>query len=95
MPIIKETKYLAFQWYMVKGRKTPVIDVLSRSGSTLLGRIKWYGPWRQFAFYPNSEKETIFNRECLNTINEVISELMEQRKQARQRDKFIGVGGEN
>lgn len=31
-----------------------------------IGQIKWYGPWRQYCFFPNSN--TIWNAECLEDV---------------------------
>ena len=46
--------------------KSVVIGVYSQSSNVLLGKVKWYGPWRQYCFYP--EPDTIFNTECLGEI---------------------------
>lgn len=47
-------------------RKTDVWDVVATRSGELLGTIKWFGRWRQYAFFPRSQ--TIFNPECLDTI---------------------------
>lgn len=44
----------------------------------ILGRIQWYSPWRQYTFSP--AYPTVWNKDCLNTINEFIINLMEERK---------------
>ena len=62
----RETKYLLFQETPSAG-KTRQWHVRSKSSGTLLGRIKWYGPWRQFVFFP--EPTTLFNIGCLADIN--------------------------
>ena len=59
------SKYLEFQ-FLEKKPKTKVIGVYSKRSGDRLGIIKWYGAWRQYAFYP--EYETLFNTECLNDI---------------------------
>lgn len=80
--MIAQTKYLEFaKQPKRRTQKTWIVDVTSRSGGMLLGQIKWYGAWRQFAFYPNPERVTIFNVECMNDICEVIQELMAERGQ--------------
>lgn len=66
------SEYLEFS-LIEKKPKTKVIGVCSRKGSNSLGIIKWYGPWRQYAFFP--EGETIFNVGCLNDIITHIREL--------------------
>jgi hypothetical protein len=35
-------------------------------GARPLGRIKWFAPWRKYAFPPSSE--TVFEEDCLREI---------------------------
>jgi len=79
---MKESKYLE---YFKAGHtgKTEVHDVLSKSSGAILGHIKWYGPWRQYCFWPCPQ--TIFNPDCLNHINGFIAELMAERKRMKDR----------
>jgi hypothetical protein len=74
---MKESKYLKFTKIDSKG-KTEIYNVISKNHEYSLGIIKWYSSWRQYCFYP--EKETIFNKDCLNVIEEFIIELMNKRK---------------
>ena len=60
--INKESKYLIFTTIEIKP-KTRVIKVESRLHGDRLGIIKWFGPWRQYAFFP--EAAVIFNKTCL------------------------------
>jgi hypothetical protein len=39
----------------------------------MLGIIKWFGRWRQYAFFPDNG--TVYNVECLNDITIHIKEL--------------------
>lgn len=61
----------------IKGT-TSVWHVRSNSSGAVLSQIKWYGPWRQYCLYtfPNS----IFNKGCLEDINDFITQLMDLRK---------------
>ncbi len=60
---LRPTEYLSFEQTDNPGRKTGVWIVRSiRSGATL-GTIRWYGPWRQYCFWPTTA--TIFNTDCL------------------------------
>jgi len=59
------SKYLEFK-LLERKPKTSVIDVISKLHGYRLGIIKWFGRWRQYAFFP--EDGTIFNVECLNDI---------------------------
>lgn len=58
--------------------KTKIVGIWSKKSDDRLGLIKWYGPWRQYAFFP--ENNTIFNTECLNDIQIRIKTMMEERK---------------
>lgn len=46
--------------------KTKVWNIISRGSGRLLGQIRWYGPWRQYCFYPTAE--TLFNVGCMGDI---------------------------
>jgi hypothetical protein len=59
------SKYLEFS-LIEKKPKTKVIGVWSKKSANRLGIIKWFGRWRQYAFFP--ETGTVFNTECLNDI---------------------------
>lgn len=58
--------------------KTSVFDVINIKSGDRLGIIKWYGPWRQYCFFPH--EETIFNMDCMRYIIDYIQNLMEARK---------------
>ncbi len=72
-----ESKYLEFDWIGHTG-KTDIWNVLSKSSGYILGQIKWYGAWRQYCFWPSPK--TIFNPQCMEDINQVIKQLMEDRR---------------
>lgn len=80
MEAIKTTKYLRFDSYVVRGKKTKTVSVLSIHHNQEIGKIKWYSAWRQYCFFPDNN--TIWNKECLGEINEVIFMLMEERRLA-------------
>lgn len=66
------SKYLEFA-LLGKKPKTQVIKVMSKLHGNRLGVIKWFGRWRQYAFFP--ENGTVFNVECLNDIQSYIKGL--------------------
>jgi hypothetical protein len=68
--------YLFFCEEWPPDRKTAVVEVRSTK-DVFLGHIKWFGRWRQYAFFPGAE--TIWNVGCLETVEEYISSLMRQR----------------
>jgi hypothetical protein len=73
------SEYLNFVKLVPKpGIKTEIWGIESRRSGDLLGIIQWYGPWRQYVFFPS--EETLFNSGCLMDIREFISTLMEIRK---------------
>jgi len=72
-----ETKYLRFVMAEQKA-KTQVWQIISKKWGDVLGVIRWYGPWRQYIFYP--EKDTIWNKDCLDDVKIFLQDLMERRK---------------
>jgi hypothetical protein len=71
-------EYLTFTEIWPEDRKTAVVDIRSARHGDYLGVIRWYGSWRQYAFYPGHE--TIWNPGCLATIQDYIADLMVDRK---------------
>ena len=45
------SKYLEFEQIPYEG-KTKRFEVISKLHDVLLGEIKWFGRWRQYAFFP-------------------------------------------
>ena len=58
--------------------KTWVYEVVAKKGLSVLGKISWWAPWRQYTFLP--ESNTIFSPGCLNDISTFIKTLMDERK---------------
>jgi hypothetical protein len=56
-------------------RKTRIVTVRNRRSKTALGELKWYGPWRQYCFFPQSY--TIFNVTCMARIAREVREMTE------------------
>ena len=57
--------------------KTNVYAVRNKKSGVLLGEIKWYGSFRQYCFFPAND--TVFDRRCMNDINNYINKLMKNR----------------
>lgn len=74
---MSENKWIWFELYH-KGDKTCKWFVIARKNDAVLGEIKWYGRWRQYAFFP--VMGSVFNPDCMRRICEFISEEMEARK---------------
>lgn len=75
---ITTTEYLHFERASSPTGKTMITLVRSRRTMTLLGRIRWYGPWRQYCFEP--EGATVWNKGCLDDIQAEIARLMDERR---------------
>lgn len=61
-----------------KKPKTSVYEVRTKNDGFVLGIIKWYGPWRQYCFFPS--EETLWSRGCLQEIIDFIEKIMSDRK---------------
>jgi len=75
------SEYLNFEVDDHYEGKTKRIVVVSKRHLSILGEIKWYGPWRQYTFFP--EEATIWNTVCLEDIQTEIKRLMDERAQER------------
>jgi hypothetical protein len=77
MPV--NSKWIDFHEVPVEARmKTKAWAVTSKSQDSILGEIRWYGPWRQYVFYP--KRETLFSCGCLKDIAQFIWEEMARRQ---------------
>jgi hypothetical protein len=61
--------------------KTLKFHVQNKEQSLVLGEIKWYGPFRQYSFFP--EPNMVFEKTCLKDITDFIVNLMEERKKQK------------
>ena len=75
------SRHLEFSPAVCTG-KTKLIIVLSKLHKTELGRIKWLGRWRQYAFFP--EPGTAFNPECMKDISTEIERLQKEWRTYRK-----------
>jgi len=80
MKMKTETKYLRFVMAEQK-TKTQVWHIISKKWGNVLGVIRWYGPWRQYVFYP--EKDTIWNKDCLDDVKNFLQDLMTERSKSK------------
>ncbi len=62
------------------GQKTERWNVETKEDEDLLGEIKWFGRWRQYAFFP--ALECVFEQICMREISDFIEEVMRARKAA-------------
>jgi hypothetical protein len=54
--------------------RTEVHGVFSALHGDRLGTVKWYGAWRQYAFFP--ERETVWNHACLRQLAHFLDDAM-------------------
>ena len=60
-------------------RKTKTFIVRNKE----TGVVKWFGSFRQYSFFPNPE--TVFEKTCLRDISNFMEELMNERKNERNK----------
>jgi hypothetical protein len=76
------SKWLIFEQTPCAGI-TQLWNVRSKKHGDYLGSIKWFGRWRQYAFFPLPE--TAWNPECLKDICEFIRNLMDDWRKGKLR----------
>ena len=79
-----KSKYLKFK-LAGRTKATAIYNVLSKGDNCLLGKIKWYASWRQYAFLP--APNTVFTKTCNEDINRFITILMTERKSKSKHSK--------
>jgi len=72
-----ESKYIIFDLAGDTG-KTEIWNIISKSNEFMLGQIKWYGPWRQYCFFPSPH--SVFNPTCMKDISNQVRHLMAKRR---------------
>jgi hypothetical protein len=78
-----EKKYKYIQFIETEKKpKTSVYECRSISHGALLGTVKWYGPWRQYCFWPHHS--TVFNDTCLSDIQDFLGKIRPTKGQKRQ-----------
>lgn len=68
-----------------KGDKTSKYAVINSENRNTIGEIKWYGAFRQYAFFPMMN--TVYERHCLRDISQFLAKLMLDRKIKEQEQK--------
>lgn len=72
-----ESEYLNFELDDHYEGKTERVVVVAKKRLEILGEIKWFGRWRQYAFFP--EGSTVWNKTCLDDVQNCI-ELLKKRR---------------
>ena len=67
-------KYKYIHFVVIKElKKTKIYGCYNNNSSEKLGEVKWYGPWRQYCYFPTVQ--AIYSTGCLNDINDFINKL--------------------
>jgi len=56
--------------------KTSVWSCMNKHHEQELGEIKWYGPWRQYCYFPIIQ--AVYSKGCLDDISDFISTLKQK-----------------
>ena len=74
-----KTKFKWIWFNKIEGKpKTQVWECYSNESDEELGLVKWYGPWRQYCFFP--ETSLLFNPECMREVAEFVETLTKKHK---------------
>jgi hypothetical protein len=76
------SKWIDFVEYPTNGVTKAFTVVPKENEAIYIGKIKWYAPWRKFAFFP--EPNCVFETQCLKDITSFIDKLMLDRKIKKQ-----------
>jgi len=66
--------------------KTKVWRCLNKRSRNELGIIKWYGPWRRYAYEPTVQG--VYTGECLDAIKDFLSQADHEQEQLRAQQKI-------
>jgi hypothetical protein len=67
-----EYKYITF---VLSDRKpkTDVWKCMNKRHGDELGIVKWYGPWRQYCYFPSCQ--AVYSKGCLDDISDFVVQL--------------------
>lgn len=73
--------------HIVSYPKTQTFLVRNKESDFVLGEVKWYGPFRQYSFFP--AQNTVFEKTCMSDITRFIIQLMNERALKRAGQKSL------
>lgn len=80
-----KTNYKSDYFYITEeilpNRKTPIYNIINNN-NLKIGQIRWYGPWRKFCFYPDSD--TIWDNKCLQDVLNIINDYNSKWRQSNK-----------
>jgi len=59
-------------------QKTKKFLVCNKDNGSYLGVVKWFGSFRQYSFFP--ESDCVFEKTCMRDIADFMDKLMQERK---------------
>lgn len=81
-----KTKYQYVQFVKVAQKsKTSVWTCRNNRSGGELGRVRWYGPWRQYYYFPVTQ--AVYSRGCLKDICSFMEDLSEELARGRAKDR--------
>lgn len=83
---ITGTKHLIFE-ILEEKPKTKIFSVSSAYDKTVLGKVLWWGHWRQYVFSPVVSTETIWSDDCLLELQRFLTKLKLERKLEKENPK--------
>lgn len=73
------SKYLEFvEMGESPSGKTKIWSVMNSNDGSLLGQVKWYGPWRKYVFF--SEPNCIWSADCLEDLSKFVNQKMKEKQ---------------
>lgn len=72
-----DAKYIDFELADNHNPNTWIVNVIDEE-SNVLGKVKWFAHWRQYAFYP--EPYSIYEKTCMQDIINFIKLINKQQK---------------
>lgn len=82
-PIVYKGSYFIIIESKQENKKTNIYYIYAdEDKEILLGRIKWYGPWRKYCFYP--EDNIVWDNKCLTELVEYLNELNYEYKRKKE-----------
>lgn len=76
MPEPLKTIYEFIQFFEVESKpKTKVYSCVNKKSGEELGRVQWFGSWRQYVYFPTVR--AVYSKGCLKDICDFIEQLKE------------------
>lgn len=79
--ITYKSNYFYITEEILPNRKTPIYNIINNN-NLKIGQIRWYGPWRKFCFYPDSD--TIWDNNCLQDVLNIINDYNSKWRQSNK-----------